>query len=209
MAAASPASPAGAIAPDSLKRLAAAVQTCRRCDLWRDATQGVPGEGPRGAPLMFVGEQPGDLEDRRGRPFVGPAGELFDRALQEAGIDRESCYVTNAVKHFKHEMRGKRRLHKRPDAGEIAACRWWLQGEIRVVKPRVIVGLGGTAAAAVTGRPVSVLKERGPAAPGLERLRAFVTVHPSYLLRIPDRAARHRAFDDFVRDLTAARELAR
>ncbi len=192
-----------------METVAAGIQVCRRCGLWRDATQGVPGEGLPQATLMFVGEQPGDLEDLRGRPFVGPAGELFDRALAEAGIAREACYVTNAVKHFKHEMRGKRRLHKTPNAGEIEACRWWLQNEVRLVAPRVVVAMGATAARAVVGRPVSVLKERGPAAPAPDRPPAFVTVHPSYLLRIPDKAARHRAFSDFVLDLAAAKALSR
>jgi probable DNA metabolism protein len=198
----------GGIAPETLQILAAGVQHCRRCELWRDATQGVTGEGPSHAAIMVVGEQPGDMEDLRGRPFVGPAGELFNRALAEAGIGRETLYVTNAVKHFKHELRGKRRLHKTPAAGEVKACRWWLDNELRLVKPKVIVALGSTAATAVLKRPVSVLKERG-AAEALERGgRGFITVHPSYLLRIPDEAARTQGFRDFVRDLAAAKELA-
>ncbi len=198
----------GVIAPETLERVAAGVQVCRRCDLWRDATQGVAGEGPGQALIMVVGEQPGDLEDLRGRPFVGPAGALFDRALAEAGIARESLYVTNAVKHFKHELRGKRRLHKTPAAGEVKACRWWLDNERRLVKPRVVVALGSTAATAILNRPVSVLKERG-AVEALEHGgRGFVTVHPAYLLRIPDEDARRDGFRDFVRDLAAARALA-
>ncbi|MGI8841627.1 MAG: UdgX family uracil-DNA binding protein, partial [Caulobacteraceae bacterium] len=178
---------------ESLEALAAGVRACRRCDLWRPATQGVPGEGPPRAALFFVGEQPGDAEDLEGAPFVGPAGAIFDRALEEAGVDRAAAYVTNTVKHFKHEMRGKRRLHKKPDAGEIAACRWWLENEIRLVAPKVIVALGATAAAAVTGRPVSVLKGRG-AARTTAGAGAFVAVHPSPLLRLPGEAARRRAF---------------
>ncbi|HUO21016.1 MAG TPA: UdgX family uracil-DNA binding protein [Caulobacteraceae bacterium] len=190
--------------PDTLTELAAAVNACRRCDLWRDATQGVPGEGPRQARLMLVGEQPGDQEDLAGHPFVGPAGAILDRALAEAGAPREDFYVTNAVKHFKHELRGKRRLHKTPNAGEVSACRWWLDHERRLVKPKVIVALGATAAKAVLGRPVSVIRERGEAGLTPNGERAFVTVHPSYLLRLPDEAAKAAAYTHFVRDLRAA-----
>ena len=195
------------IAPENLEMIAAEVQHCRRCELWRDATQGVPGVGPSDAKLMFVGEQPGDAEDLRGLPFIGPAGALFDRALGEAGVDRAACYVTNSVKHFKHEQRGKRRLHKTPNAGEVKACRWWLDNERRLVKPKVIVALGSTAAGAVLGRAVSVLKERGPADVLEGGGRVFLTVHPSYLLRIPDDAGKEAAFTDFVRDLAAAHAL--
>ena len=195
------------IAPENLEMIAAEIQHCRRCELWRDATQGVPGVGPSNAKLMFVGEQPGDAEDLRGLPFIGPAGELFNRALAEAGVDRETCYVTNSVKHFKHEQRGKRRLHKTPNAGEVKACRWWLDNERRLVKPKVIVALGSTAAGAVLGRAVSVLKERGPAEVLDHGARAFLTVHPSYLLRIPDDAGKKAAFAEFVRDLAAAHQL--
>ncbi len=195
------------IAPENLEMVAAEIQHCRRCELWRGATQGVPGVGPSDAKLMFVGEQPGDAEDLRGLPFIGPAGELFNRALAAAGVDRETCYVTNSVKHFKHEQRGKRRLHKTPNAGEVKACRWWLDNERRLVKPKVIVALGSTAAGAVLGRAVSVLKERGPADALEGGGRAFLTVHPSYLLRIPDEAGKKAAFADFVRDLTAAHAL--
>ncbi len=192
------------IALSSLNDVAASIQVCRRCELWHDATQGVTGEGPSHAEIMFVGEQPGDMEDLSGRPFVGPAGELFNRALAEAGIARETTYVTNAVKHFKHELRGKRRIHKTPAVGEIKACRWWLQNEQRLVKPKVIVALGSTAAQAVFGRRVSVLTERGYAERLESGTQAYATVHPSYLLRLPDEAARRRGFDDFVRDLKAA-----
>jgi DNA polymerase len=191
-------------APASLEEIAAALQVCRRCDLWRHATQGVPGEGPPRARLMFVGEQPGDQEDLAGHPFVGPAGQILDRALAEAGVPRTEAYVTNAVKHFKHEPRGKRRIHQKPDAGEVKACRWWLDNERRLVRPKVVVALGATAAGAVLGRPVSVMKERGPAGELADGATAFVTVHPSMLLRIPDHAAKAAAYRDFVRDLHQA-----
>ena len=191
-------------APKSLAEVAAALQGCRRCDLWRDATQGVAGEGPASAPLMFVGEQPGDVEDLKGRPFVGPAGQLFDRALAQAGVPREAAYVTNAVKHFKHEPRGKRRLHKTPDAGEVKACRWWLETERRLVAPKVVVALGATAARSVFGRAVSVMRERGRAAPLEDGALGFITVHPSYLLRLPDEASRAAEFERFVADLGEA-----
>jgi len=196
-------------APASLHAIAAALDRCRRCDLWRDATQAVPGEGPATARLMLVGEQPGDQEDLAGHPFVGPAGDVLNRALAEAGAPREAFYVTNAVKHFKHEQRGKRRMHKTPNAGEVKACRWWLDNERRLVAPKVVVALGGTAAAAVLGRPVSVTKERGAAGTLDDGAIAFVTVHPSYLLRIPDEAGKAAAYRDFVADLKAAYALAR
>ncbi len=196
------------VAPASLGEVAAGVGHCRRCPLWRDATQGVPGEGPAQAALMLVGEQPGDQEDLAGHPFVGPAGELLDKALVLAGIARGEVYVTNAVKHFKHEQRGKRRLHKTPQTGEVQACRWWLDNERRLVRPKVIVALGSTAAQAVLGRPVSVLKERGSAGALEHGATGFVTVHPSYLLRLPDSADKAGAWRAFIADLTAARALA-
>ena len=192
------------IAPATLEEIAASVQVCRRCELWRDATQGVPGEGPGRARLMLVGEQPGDQEDLAGHPFVGPAGQMLDRALAQAGVPRGEAYVTNAVKHFKHELRGKRRIHAKPDAGEVKACRWWLDNERRLVRPKVVVALGATAAGAVLGRAVAVMKERGPAGALSDGARAFVTVHPSMLLRIPGDEAKADAYRDFVRDLKAA-----
>jgi DNA polymerase len=198
--------------PASLAALATGVQACRRCDLWRGATRGVPGEGAVHARLMLVGEQPGDMEDLAGRPFVGPAGQLLDRALADAGIDRGETFVTNAVKHFKYELRGKRRLHKTPDAGEITACRWWLESERRLVRPRAIVALGGSAALAVFGKTMPIMKSRGRAIP-LEgeapdaRCVGVVTVHPSYLLRVPDAEAKAAAFRDFVSDLTEVARL--
>lgn len=197
--------PAGSgVAPAALEDITAAIQVCRRCDLWRDATQGVPGQGPHRAALMFVGEQPGDQEDLAGHPFIGPAGAMLDRALAEAGVPRTDTYVTNAVKHFKNEPRGKRRLHKTPDAGEVQACRWWLDNERRLVRPKVIVTLGATAARAVFGRAVAVISERGPAGALEGGVLGFITVHPSMLLRIPEPEARATAYRDFVDDLRAA-----
>ncbi|MHB8284855.1 MAG: UdgX family uracil-DNA binding protein, partial [Caulobacteraceae bacterium] len=192
----------------SLEDVAAGLQACRRCELWRDATQAVAGEGPRAAAIMFVGEQPGDTEDLSGQPFIGPAGQLLDRALAEAGVLRGACYVTNAVKHFKWEPRGKRRLHKSPVAGEIKACRWWLDAERALVQPKVIVTLGATAATAVFGRAVSVTKERGAAGDLGNGAVGFITVHPSYLLRLPDAATKAAEYARFVHDLAGAAALA-
>ncbi len=192
----------------TLSEVAAGAQACRRCELWANATQAVPGAGPPQAPLMFVGEQPGDMEDLRGLPFIGPAGQLLDRALAQAGVPRDATYVTNAVKHFKWEPRGKRRLHSKPNAGEIKACRWWLDQERRLVQPRVIVALGATAATSVFGRAISVTKERGSAGALEHGATGFITVHPSYLLRLPDEAAKAAEFDRFVRDLAQAWSLA-
>ncbi|MDY6923795.1 MAG: UdgX family uracil-DNA binding protein [Pseudomonadota bacterium] len=193
--------------PSTMEELGQAVQACRRCPLWRDATQGVCGEGPGKARMMIVGEQPGDQEDLAGRPFVGPAGQVLDRALEEAGIDREDVFLTNAVKHFKHEPRGKRRLHKTPSVGEVSACRWWLDAERRLVKPKVVVTLGGTAALGVLGRKVAVTKERGQGIDLADGSTAFLTVHPSYLLRIPEAATREAERRRFVADLKLARAL--
>jgi DNA polymerase len=194
--------------PRSLDDIAAGVQGCRRCPLWRDATQGVPGEGPSSAAMMMVGEQPGDQEDLAGHPFVGPAGAILDKALAAAGVPRGELYVTNAVKHFKHELRGKLRLHKTPNTGEARACRWWLDHERSLVRPKVILALGATAAQAVLGRPVSVMKERGEAVSLADGATGFITVHPSFLLRIPDEAAKAAAYRDFVADIHAAFALA-
>jgi DNA polymerase len=155
---------------------------------------------------MLVGEQPGDMEDIEGRPFVGPAGQLLSRALEAAGIPRAAAYVTNAVKHFKHEPRGKRRLHKTPDAGEVQACRWWLDQERALVRPRLVVALGGTAALAVFGKTMPIMKSRGRLLPLDGGGQAMITVHPSYLLRLPDEAAKASAWRDFVADLAMARD---
>ncbi len=199
--------PAQDAVPASLADVERGVEVCRRCPLWRDATQGVCGEGPRSARLMIVGEQPGDQEDLAGRPFVGPAGRVLDAALEEAGIDRSDIYVTNAVKHFKHEPRGKRRLHKTPNAGEVTACRWWLDAERRLVRPRAVLAMGATAGLGVLGRKPAVTKERGRPVELGDGSAAMVTVHPSYLLRIPDAAAKAAERARFVEDLRAVRAL--
>jgi uracil-DNA glycosylase len=180
---------------------------CRACPLWENATQTVFGEGPAKAELLFVGEVPGDVEDREGRPFVGPAGRVFDEALAEAGIDRREVYVTNAVKHFKWEARGKRRIHQKPNAAETAACRPWLDAELEVVSPRVLVALGATAAQALLGRDFRVTKQRGVPVESDLAPNVLATVHPSSILRAPDEAAREEAYDAFVADLRAAAKL--
>jgi DNA polymerase len=198
--------PARPDAPDADTPLAQAridAAACRNCGLWEPATQIVFGEGPADARLMLVGEQPGDQEDLAGRPFVGPAGQLLDRALAEAGIDRAGVYVTNAVKHFKFEPRGKRRIHATPDAGEIAACRFWLDLERATVRPRMTLLMGASAARAVLGRAVTISRERGRPI-DLGGGAAAITVHPSYLLRLPDEAARAREYANFVADLRQA-----
>lgn len=184
------------------------LQACRRCTLWRDATQAVPGEGPMGARLMLVGEQPGDQEDLAGRAFVGPAGQVLDRALAEAGIVRSDCYVTNAVKHFKFTPRGKRRIHQKPDAGEVEHCRWWLEEEVAAVRPRLIVALGATAGRALLRREVAVQRERGAVLRLEEGRSMLLTVHPSFLLRLPDPAAKAAEYDRFVTDLRLATSFA-
>ncbi|WP_339870637.1 UdgX family uracil-DNA binding protein [uncultured Brevundimonas sp.] len=188
-------------APANLAELGHAVQACRRCPIGCDATQGVCGEGPRDARLMIVGEQPGDQEDLTGRPFIGPAGELLDAALAEAGIVRGDAYVTNAVKHFKHTPRGKRRLHQTPVTSEISACRWWLDAERRLIQPKVILALGATAALSVLGRRVAVSEARGRAITLPDGAKVVVTVHPAYLLRIPDRTGRAAERERFLDDL--------
>lgn len=193
--------------PSTLHELDQGVQACRRCPLWRDATQGVCGEGPKRAGLMIVGEQPGDQEDLAGRPFVGPAGGVLNAALAEAGIDRDDVFVTNAVKHFKHEPRGKRRIHKTPLVSEVSACRWWLDAERRLVKPRVVVALGATAALGVLGRKAAVMRERGQAIAQPDGSRVVLTVHPSYLLRLPDEASRTAERGRFMKDLQRVRAL--
>jgi uracil-DNA glycosylase family protein len=180
---------------------------CRACPLWRHAIQTVFGEGPAKAELLFVGEQPGDAEDKEGRPFVGPAGRVFDEALAEAGIEREKVYVTNAVKHFKWKARGKRRIHQKPNAAEIAACRPWLDAELEVVSPSVLVALGATAAQALLGRGFRVTQQRGVPVESDLAPNVVATVHPSSILRAPDEAARTEAYAVFVADLKAAARL--
>ena len=193
-------------APATLPALAAAEEACRRCPLYKNATQAVPGEGPPGAPLMLVGEQPGDSEDRTGRPFVGPAGRLLDHALKKAGIERGDAFVTNAVKHFKFEERGKRRLHKRPDAYEIERCRWWLDLERAIVRPKLVIALGATAARSLLGRSATITSLRGQKLQLADGLPLSVTIHPSFLLRLRDEADKRREYGRFVADLLAARE---
>jgi uracil-DNA glycosylase family protein len=192
----------------SLKSLSEAVQGCRACELYKGTTQAVFGEGAAKAESMFVGEQPGDREDREGHPFVGPAGRIFDKALVEAGIDRRLVYVTNVVKHFHYSERGKRRIHQRPRAEHINACRPWLDAELAVVKPRVLVCLGAVPAQALVGRHVKVTKDRGrPLESDLAPV-VMVTVHPSSILRARDEAERQEAYRAFVADLeTVAAEL--
>ncbi|MBN9580276.1 MAG: UdgX family uracil-DNA binding protein [Afipia sp.] len=191
-----------------LARAAHDAESCRRCDLWGPATQTVFGEGPADARVMFVGEQPGDQEDVAGRPFVGPAGQLLDRALEEAGIDRRTVYVTNAVKHFKFVPRGKRRIHQKPEGPEIAACKFWLDIELREVQPDLVVLLGATAARAALGRTVTIGRERGRRIELPDGQAAFVTVHPSFLLRVPDEEGRAREYRAFVDDLRKVARLA-
>jgi uracil-DNA glycosylase len=196
-------------APGSdLARLARDAADCRACDLWRDATQTVFGEGPEDAELMLVGEQPGDREDTEGRPFVGPAGRVLDEALAAAGIDRASVYVTNAVKHFKWRARGKRRIHEKPNRGEVAACRPWLDAELEAVRPRVLVLLGATAAQALLGTAFRVTRERGrPVDETGFAEHVLATVHPSAILRIRDTAERAEAERGLADDLRAAADL--
>jgi uracil-DNA glycosylase len=188
----------------SLDELRGAEATCTRCPLYQNATQVVPGEGPNNSQIMFVGEQPGNDEDLQGRPFIGPAGRVLDRAIADAGLDRVKIFITNAVKHFKFVQRGKRRLHNRPNAYEIERCRWWLDQERAIVRPDLVVALGATAARGVLGRTVTIAKVRGEILQGQGDSRVLVTIHPSYLLRIQadDNAAEKvEAYQRFVADL--------
>ena len=191
----------------SLEELREASKDCKACPLWKTGTQTVFGEGSAGAKIMMVGEQPGNQEDLEGKPFVGPAGKLLDQALAETGIDRKKVYVTNAVKHFKWEPRGKRRIHKKPNAAEIAACRPWLDAEIAALKPKIIICLGATAAQALLGRDFRVTQHRGeflksPLAPMM-----MATVHPSSILRAPDEKTRHEEMERFIADLKKVAQL--
>jgi DNA polymerase len=193
----------------ALASLRAQARDCTRCDLYKNATQTVFGEGPADASLMLIGEQPGDQEDLVGRPFVGPAGKVLDKALEAAGIERAETYITNAVKHFKNEPRGKRRLHKKPDTSEIDACRWWLDNELELVQPAVAVALGATAARALMRKALSINANRGRliALPG--GVQGLITVHPSYLLRLQEERDKRREFDLLVQDLRLADAAAR
>ncbi|HEY7232360.1 MAG TPA: UdgX family uracil-DNA binding protein [Pseudolabrys sp.] len=195
---------------NSLKALRAAEEKCTRCPLYKLATQVVPGEGPARARIMMVGEQPGDQEDKQGKPFVGPAGGVLAKALADAGIDRKLVFVTNAVKHFKFEPRGKRRLHKRPNTYEIDRCHWWLDFERVLVKPDIVVALGATAVRSISGRPTSINKIRGQVLTLQDGGRMLATIHPSYILRIDDEADKRAQYRKFVADLkVCARELAK
>jgi len=188
----------------SWSQLREAARDCTACHLYKSATQTVFGEGPKRAPIMLVGEQPGDYEDVAGKPFVGPAGKILDRALAEAGINRDEVYVTNAVKHFKWEPRGKRRIHQKPNAREIAACRPWLEAELRLVKPKLLVCLGSTAGQAFFGASFRVTRERGKVLSSKLAPKVVATVHPSALLRQPDEMSRDREYARFVVDLRVA-----
>ena len=192
----------------AIKLLAAEAEGCTRCPLYKNATQTVFGEGPADAALMLIGEQPGAQEDLQGRPFVGPAGKVLDRALEAAELDRDAIYITNAVKHFKNEPRGKRRIHKKPDTSEIDACRWWLDNELEIVQPAVAVALGTTAARGLMRKSMAINANRGRLIP-LRDFQALITVHPSYLLRLEEERDKRREFDFLVRDLRIAAEAAR
>ncbi|WP_245419612.1 UdgX family uracil-DNA binding protein [Phyllobacterium salinisoli] len=196
----------GGTAQEKLEELSRQSAGCTRCDLYRDATQTVFGEGSPDASIFFIGEQPGDKEDLAGSPFVGPAGAIFNKCLEEAGIDRTECYVTNAVKHFKFQLRGKRRIHQRPNAGEVQACRWWLEGELELVRPRLIVALGATAANALEPRKYKIMRDRGRIMPFTRVYALLLTVHPSYLLRVRNKADMAAQREQFVGDLRTAAE---
>jgi DNA polymerase len=187
-----------------LAKVAREAKGCTRCPLYRNATQTVFGEGPVGALLMLVGEQPGDREDLAGKPFVGPAGKMLDRALEEAGVDRTLVYVTNVVKHFKNEPRGKRRLHKKPNRSEVEVCKVWLDQEIALVRPRLVMAMGVTAASALAGKPVTLSRLRGQEIAFADGQRGMVTIHPSSILRAPDEAGRRAAYAGLVKDLEKA-----
>lgn len=193
------------VRPKSLKAIGEAIEACRRCPIGFNGTHAVMGEGPRDAALMVVGEQPGDKEEEQGRPFVGPAGQLLSVYLEEAGIDRERVYVTNAVKHFKFVQRGKRRLHDKPNAGEIDICRWWVDGERALVQPKLILALGASAARGMIGKVVSVQKLRGMPHPLEGGAELWVTIHPSYLLRLKDegKLVEERRFAEDLRKVAA------
>jgi len=198
-----------ALSITSLKALRAAEESCTRCPLYKHATQVVPGEGPARASIMLVGEEPGDQEDKKGHPFVGPAGGVLAKALADAGIERDKVFVTNAVKHFKFEQRGKRRLHKRPNAYEIDRCHLWLDFERKLIKPEIVVALGATAVRSVSGRPLTIKKIRGRVMPLPDGGRMLATIHPSYILRIEDEADKREQYRKLVADLkVCARALA-
>ncbi len=192
----------------AFRHLVKEAKSCTRCHLYRNATQTVFGEGPLDAALMFVGEEPGDQEDLQGRPFIGPAGRVLDRALAEAGIERDKVYITNAVKHFKNEPRGKRRIHKKPDTSEIDACRWWLDHELELIQPEIVVALGATAARGLAKKSLTINANRGRLIEFRPGLQGVVTVHPSYLLRLREERDKRREFDLLVKDLRFAAKAA-
>ncbi|HUO89246.1 MAG TPA: UdgX family uracil-DNA binding protein [Rhizomicrobium sp.] len=191
----------------SIAALRKEAASCKRCDIYKRATQTVFGEGPAHAEIVLVGEQPGDQEDIQGKPFIGPAGKLLDRALDDAGIERSKTYVTNAVKHFKFVLRGKRRIHERPNTTEIKACRFWLEREFAALKPKVVVALGATAAHALSGKAVTIGRTRGRATE-LMGFAGLITVHPSFLLRLPDEASKAAEYKKFLADLKLVKRLA-
>ncbi|OEC95416.1 MULTISPECIES: UdgX family uracil-DNA binding protein [unclassified Rhizobium] len=194
---------------ETLDELHEDARSCTRCDLYRNATHLVFGEGPARADIVLVGEQPGDKEDVAGRPFVGPAGRLLDECLEEAGVDRDRCYVTNAVKHFKYQMRGKKRLHARPNAGEVQRCAWWLGAELELLKPKLVVALGATAVSSLLGSKVRVMRDRGQILHPSGKLDVLVTIHPSALLRIREADEREKNKLTFIRDLKKIRSFLR
>ncbi|PWJ90693.1 DNA polymerase [Mesorhizobium loti] len=191
----------------SITELREAAKGCRRCPLWHDATQTVFGEGPDDARVVFVGEQPGEQEDLAGKPFVGPAGKVFNAILDEAGVDRQKIYVTNAVKHFKFEPRGKRRIHSKPNAGEVQACRWWIDREFALIKPELAVALGATAALSLLGKAIPVTKMRGQVIEREDGLRVFITIHPSFILRIHEPADKEAERERFLHDMKQVKRL--
>lgn len=183
--------------------------SCTRCDLYRNATHLVFGEGPETADIVLVGEQPGDKEDLAGQPFVGPAGHLLDHCLEEADVDRDRCYITNAVKHFKYQMQGKKRLHARPNAGEVQRCAWWLGAELELLQPKLVVALGATAVSSLLGSKVKVMRDRGHIFHPSGKIDVLVTIHPSALLRIREPDAREKSRLTFIRDLKKIRRFLR
>lgn len=197
---------ADAAALDELRYQA---QPCMRCDLYRNATHLVFGEGPETADVVLVGEQPGDKEDLVGRPFIGPAGHLLDQCLQEVGIDRDRCYITNAVKHFKYQLRGKKRLHARPNAGEVQRCAWWLGAELELLRPKLVVALGATAVSSLLGSKIKVMRDRGRIIHPSGKFDVLVTIHPSALLRIRESEEREKSRLTFIKDLKKIRSFLR
>lgn len=195
------------LSPTDISALWQQVEGCRRCPLWNGATQGIAGVGPSNARIMIIGEQPGDKEDLAGQPFIGPAGQLLDQALTEAGLSRDQAYVTNAVKHFKYEVRSQRRIHKNPTASEVKACNVWLEREIELVKPEIVICLGGSAARAVNGRPIKVGENRGHVLTRPDGLNFFITTHPAYVLRVQRHEDRPAAYPDLVSDLQQVAQL--